>query len=115
MSGTLFLPNDQRWSSSGWIYDNVLERMATILVSKNNPTVADKLLGARTEVNGGYLDFREADTDILRLLLHTATEAYNQFKSEGASSFYMPEFYPGFMCQFDELLATLHALARTDR
>ena len=115
MSGTFFLPSDHRWSSSGWIYDNVLERMATILVTKNNPTVADKFLEARTEVNGGYLDFREADTDTLRLLLQTATEAYEQFKIEGAGSFYLPEFYPGFMWQFDELLTILQALAGTDK
>jgi hypothetical protein len=114
MSGTFFLPSDHRWSSSGWIYDNVLERMATILVSKNS-SVADKVLEARTEVNGGYLDFRETDTETLRLLLHAATEAYEQFKAEGAGSFHMPEFYPCFMGQFDELIAILHSLAGTDR
>jgi hypothetical protein len=88
--------------------------MATILASKNS-SVADKLLEARTEVNGGYLDCREADTETLLLLLQAAREACEQFKSEGGASFHMPEFYPAFMWQFDELLATLHTLAGTEQ
>lgn len=114
MAGTFFLPSGKSWSPAGWVYDNVLERMATIVVRKY-PTVADTLLEARTEVNGGFLDFRDAGTDTLSLLSNAASEAYEQYKTEGAGSFYRPEFYPGFMEQLDELRVMLHSLAGTGR
>jgi hypothetical protein len=102
MAGTLVLPHNHCWMPSGWVYDNVLERMATILRSSNQP-LATMLLESRIEANGGYLDLEMSDADALRQLLKVADKAYLQFEAEGPSSFSQPESFPGFMQRFREL------------
>jgi hypothetical protein len=92
----------------GWIFDNVLERLAAGLQA-DWPLLADKLLEGRTEENGGYLDFREMRTEELAALERSVARVYDNFKSEGASSFTDPTFFEGYMAQllsFRKMLAT---------
>ena len=108
MAGTLEVSDDLCWMPSGWVFDTVLERIASELHTQA-PELADQLLAARTEVNGGYLDLREKDRGTFDLLLKAADIAYNRLKQEGAKGLRTPEFYKGLLHQFQEFRDMLHA------
>src|SRR2546428_604460 len=83
MAGTLEVTDELCWMPAGWVFDTVLERMAAELHSQA-PGLAARLLAARTEANGGYLDLRDTDPDTLVLLVHAADSAYGRIKGERA-------------------------------
>jgi hypothetical protein len=93
---------------AGWVFDTVLECMATVL-HPQEPALADRLLAARTEANGGYLDLRDSDLETLVLLLHTAESAYSRLKREGAQGGANPAFAEGLLTQLQQLRDLLHA------
>ena len=82
MAGTLEVTEELCWMPAGWVFDTVLERMAAVL-HPQEPALAARLLAARTEANGGYLDLRDIDLETLVLLLHAADSAYGRIKREG--------------------------------
>jgi hypothetical protein len=99
VSGTLELSNELCWMPAGWVYDNVLDRLAAELEAEH-PAIARTLLQARSAENGGYLDLRSARADELLALRQAAEKVHARLESEGASSFAAPEFYDGFVSQF---------------
>jgi hypothetical protein len=108
MAGTLEVTEELCWMPAGWVFDTVLERMAAVLHTQE-PALAERLLAARTEANGGYLDLRDLDLETLVLLFNAADSAYCHLKREGAQGFMAPEFYEGLLKQFQQLRDMLHA------
>jgi len=94
--------------SSSWVYNRVLERMASVL-EKRDAAFSQLLANSTTDRNGGYLDLRQCSVAQLRTLLAAADEAYAMESADGAAAFALPEFYPGFMARFDELRERLRA------
>ena len=80
MAGTLEVTDDLCWMPAGWVFDTVLERLASELHSPA-PELAAQLLAARTEANGGYLDLRASDLGTLDLLLTAADTAFGRSRS----------------------------------
>ena len=83
MAGTLEVTEELCWMPAGWVFDTVLERMAAEL-HPQEPALAARLLAARTEANGGYLDLRDVDLETLVLLVHAADRAYGRIQGERA-------------------------------
>lgn len=108
MAGTLEVTEELCWMPAGWVFDTVLERIAAVL-RPQEPTLAERLLAARTEANGGYLDLRDMDQETLVLLLNAADSAYSRIKREGAQGCAAPEFHEGLLTQFQQLRDMLHA------
>jgi hypothetical protein len=108
MAGTLEVTEELCWMPAGWVFDTVLEHMAAVLHSQE-PALAERLLAARTEANGGYLDLRDMDQETLVLLFNAADKAYGRIKGKGAQGFATPEFYEGLLTQFQQLRDMLHA------
>ena len=108
MAGTLEVTEKLCWMPAGWVFDTVLERMAAVL-NRQEPELAQRLLTARTEANGGYLNLRDIEAATFVLLLNAADSAYKDIKEEGAQGFTAPEFYEGLLQQFQQLRDMLHA------
>jgi hypothetical protein len=108
MAGTLEVTEELCWMPAGWVFDTVLERMAAVL-HPQEPALAARLLAARTEANGGYLDLRDIDLETLVLLLHAADSAYGRIKREGAQGGVAPAFAEGLLTQLQQLRDMLHA------
>ena len=108
MAGTLEVTEALCWMPAGWVFDTVLEHMAAELHSQD-PALAARLLAARTEANGGYLDLRDTDPDTLVLLLHAADSAYGRLKGEGAQGRATPAFAEGLLTQLQQLRDMLQA------
>src|SRR5436189_2876300 len=102
MSGTLIVRDNAVWMPAGWVFDNVLELVASELQAENS-SLSKALLDARTDVRGGYLDLRMLDANQFRSLVRAAGRAYERVIEEGAKAFYDPSFYEGFVKRFDDL------------
>ena len=107
MAGTLEVTEDLCWMPAGWVFDNVLERMADVLHPQDS-ALAELLLASRTDANGGYLDLRDMNSETLGLLLETANIAYGCLAREGAQGGASPEFSAGLLAQFQDLCDMLH-------
>ncbi len=107
MAGTLEVTDDLCWMPAGWVFDHVLELMAAVLQAQS-PVLAELLLAARTDANGGYLDVRDWNVDQLETLLDAAHTACGHITRTGAQSFAPPEFHQGFLQQFHQLCDMLY-------
>lgn len=107
MAGTLEITDDLCWMPAGWVFDHALELMAAMLQAKS-PVLAELLLTARTDANGGYLDLRDWDVEQLETLLDAARTACNDIERTGAESFAQPELHEGFLQQFHQLCDMLY-------
>jgi hypothetical protein len=93
---------------AGWVYDNVLERVASFLNGKDD-SISVVLLQSTTENNGGYLDLRRINPAQFLILIEAASSVLAEIEAEGAISFADPQSYPGFLKQFQELIDMLRA------
>ena len=93
---------------AGWVFDTVLERMAAVL-HPQTPALAARLLAARTEANGGYLDLRDIDLETLVLLVHAAERAYGRITGARAQGDAAPAFAEGLLTQLQQLRDLLQA------
>ena len=108
MAGTLEVTEELCWMPAGWVFDTVLERMAAVL-HPQEPALAARLLAARTEANGGYLDLRDSELETLVLLVHAADSAYGRLTGEGARGGAVPGFSEGLRTQLHQLRDMLQA------
>lgn len=112
MAGTLEVTEELCWMPAGWVFDTVLERMAAELHTQA-AELADDLLAARTEANGGYLDLRDMDWRTLEMLIKAADIAYERIKQEGVEGVKAPEFHEGLLLQFQQFRDMLDAGQRS--
>jgi hypothetical protein len=108
MAGTLEVTEELCWMPAGWVFDTVLEHMAAEL-HPQEPALAARLLAARTEANGGYLDLRDVDLKTLVRLVHAAESAYSRIKGEWAQGDTAPAFAEGLLTQLQQLRDMLQA------
>ena len=102
MAGTLEISEELCWMPAGWVYDNVLERMALAL-KEEDAMLAGLLLQSRRDENGGYCDLRMIGEGQLLKLSKAADDVYLQVEAEGATAFHDPSSYPGFVDQLLKL------------
>ena len=116
MAGTLEVTEDLCWMPAGWVFDNVLERIAEVLYPQD-AALAELLLASRTDANGGYLDLRDMNLETLGLLLEAANIAYSCLTRAGVQECASPEFYAGLLTQFQALCDMLRTAqqARTGK
>jgi len=116
MAGTLEVTEDLCWMPAGWVFDNVLERIAEVLYPQD-AALAELLLASRTDANGGYLDLRDVNLETLGLLLEAANIAYSCLTRAGVQECASPEFYAGLLTQFQALCDMLRTAqqARTGK
>jgi hypothetical protein len=112
MAGTLVITDSVCWLAPGWIFDNVLDRVATILDSTNK-SLAELLRSARTTESVGYLDIRNASKSDIVALADATNKALEGAIRDGRNAFHDPRFYSGFLRQFQDLQQMLSS-ARTD-
>src|SRR5262249_37513504 len=96
---------------AGWVYDNVLQRLAEV-VQVTDPALAAALARSTTTKNGGFLDLRSATGATLATLVRAADEVFHQVEKQGSSAFQRPEFYPGFREHLQTLRDMLRARQR---
>lgn len=106
MAGTLIVNEKQDWLPASWVFDNVLESIAEVLVA-DEPQLAQEFLDARTTVGMGYLDLRAFPREQFISIMKSAQTALQKAKNEGPSVFQLPSYYPGYISHFENLCSIL--------
>ena len=95
---------------AGWIYDNVLEAMASKL--SDTPELASLLLENLSD-RSTFLDLHQIRPGLFRKLLRAAEEVLAETKNVGLYSFTQPEFFPAYEGKLKQLVELLRADPRT--
>lgn len=107
MSGSIFTPTGAHWSAAGWVFRNILDRTALVLIGRGNAALGSLLAEGgvvRVVQTLDLSDLRASDRQDFQQALKVA---YQWFETEGPENWRRPEFFPGFMDCFSELLRVL--------
>ena len=107
MAGALEISDTACWMPAGWVYDNILEAVAAEL-QKSNSEFASQLRSFQTD-KGGYGDLRSSSEKEIRSFARAAKLVLAAKRASGSEAFFKPDFFPGFVTQFEELIAMLEA------
>jgi hypothetical protein len=102
MSGIMKIRDDAKWMPAGWVFDRVVERIATELENTNRD-LSITLLDTMTTNGMGYCDISSLNSEEFLVVVEAIKRAYEKSKVEGAQSFYNPQYYPPFLSAFGEL------------
>ena len=113
MAGTLQVNESSAWTPAGWIFNNVLERIA-LRIEPDDEQLATTVFDALGPLPG-HLDLSLAPSDRLQLVTKAAEEVCRRVDQAGDAAFPDPHFYDTFMRELRHLLQLLHADPRTLR
>lgn len=108
MAGTLEVTEELCWMPAGWVFDTVLERLATV-VAPQDSALAARLLAARTEAGGGYLDLRDLELERWVRLAQAAEHVYQHLTQDEGPEGMAPAFAAGLRTQVQQLREMLQA------
>lgn len=104
MSGMVAKSSGEAWTVASWTYRHMV-RLVLEHLDRNDPLVERLIEAERSGLL--MLDLRSVSSSELERFRRALTAAYADAASAGPSSFGTPEFYPGFMDRFRELLELL--------
>lgn len=110
MSGTITTASGDNWFAAGWVFRNILDRTAQVLSEQGNQTLADLISNEEGIIRVVEM-FELADlSQENQVMFFSALKiSYQQFEEEGAKDWNRPDFFPGFMERFKELLVIVSA------
>lgn len=113
MAGTLQVNESSAWTPAGWIFNNVLERIALRLESDDEKlaTTVFESLGPMP----GHLDLCLTPADRVQLFTRAAEEVCRRAEDAGPAAFADKSFFEPFQRELHHLLQLLHADPRTMR
>jgi hypothetical protein len=112
MAGTLIINSQADWLPPGWLFDSVLDGLASEL-SPMSRLVAS-LRVARTEGGSGFLDLREWSSPDVMALLGAARRLRERRAAEGAGAFHDPRGFRPYLQQLEQLIDALARDARSE-
>lgn len=107
MAGTLQVNECAAWTPAGWIFNNVLERVAARLEGDDfelSNTVIEAL-----GPTPGHLDLSLEGAGRLQLFAQAAEGVCRRMEETGAAAFPEASFYEPYMQELRRLLQLLHA------
>lgn len=108
MAGSIRISEDQGWGAAGWVFRHVLRQTIPALQPANERLIV-ALSNALLEGHLEYVDLSAASDDEKRAFLAALHEGLAKTEKEGSESFHDPEFYPGFIARFKELIDLVEA------
>lgn len=110
MSGSITAANGVVWHSAGWVFRNILNRTAQILNEQGHQSLALLLTDEMGPIRlFEMLDLAEFTREDRASFLAALKTCYQRYGSEGGKDWRSPEFFPGFMERFGELVAVVAA------
>lgn len=105
MAGLIRLDEKHQWSVAGWVFDHILRLMRQYLPEAESAKIVNLIDHAETGLK--YLSLEGLSPADIRILRDALESAYRDMVARGPESLADPEFYPGFMGRFQELLAMI--------
>lgn len=111
MAGTLQVNESTAWKPAGWIFNNVLERVALRLETDDEQlsTTVFESLGPLP----GHLDLCMLPADRVRLLTRATEEVCRRAEDAGSSAFPDAAFFEPFISELRHLLQLLRSDPRS--
>jgi hypothetical protein len=110
MSGSITTAIGVIWHSAGWVFRNILDRTAQILNEQGHPSLVRILTDEMGPVRlFEMLDLAELSREDRASFFAALTACHQRYESEGGREWRSPEFFPGFMERFGELVAAVAA------
>ncbi len=107
MAGTLQVNERAAWTPAGWIFNNVLERVAA-RIENDDAVLAEKVLDALGP-SPGHLDLCASPADRLQLIARATEEVRRRAADAGSQAFHDVAFYEPYMAELQTLLQLLNA------
>jgi hypothetical protein len=107
MAGTLQVNERSAWTPAGWIFNNVLERVA-LRVEGEDPSLAETVLAALGP-NPGHLDLCFAPPDRLQAITRATEEVCRKVEASGPSVFPDATFFGPYLEELHQLLRVLRS------
>lgn len=102
MAGLIWLDENHQWSVAGWVFDHVLQVSRPYVNKAGSSAILDLMDKAETGLN--YISLEKLSPEEMKVFREALESAYQEMVTKGANSFGDPDFYPGFMKRFQELL-----------
>ncbi len=106
MSGVVHLNNELSWVVAGWTYRNVLE-MTQRHLDEQPGSPLDEAIKAGTGERLLFIDLEKLSKEDIDRFSQATMLALKDAERAGPVSFKSPEFYPGFIRRFHELVEML--------
>ena len=118
MTATIDLDDGRAWRAANWAYDAVVEQIAAELDCGDEEREFAVWLRAQTCLECGpglgSVDVREL-SPVFRVAFRRAAErAFQTAQLAGSAGWHSPEFFPGWIARFQELLQMWAAIDRGD-
>jgi len=103
MAGLIRVDEDHAWSAAGWVFDSVLRVTRQHLPKTESSKILE--LMDEAEIPGvNYLSLKTLSSREIQIFREALESGYQEKLTGGAESFAEPEFYPGYIESFKELL-----------
>jgi hypothetical protein len=103
MGATIKLTDDQSWVAASWVFDHVL-RQTIPHIPTTNQRLAGELKESLLEGQLDHLDLSSTSAADKRVFLSALRAGLARTKEEGSEAFSDPQFYPGFIARYQELI-----------
>ena len=111
MAGTLQVNEHSAWIPAGWIFNNILERVA-LRLEPEDEELANEVFDALGP-SPGHLDLCLTSVTRMQRFTQAAEEVHRRAQEAGASAFPDESFFMPFIQELQQLLQILHADPRT--
>ena len=90
------------WSDASWVFNNILRVSRKHLPIEGSARILELIDNITPGLNS--LSLEDLSPEEMKLFREALKGAYHEMLTSGRQSFGEPEFYPGFMQRFEELL-----------
>lgn len=102
MAGLISVNKQKTWSAANWVFDHILRVSRKHLPTEGSARIVELIENIVPGLNS--LSLEDLSPEEMKIFREALEAAYQEVLSAGKESFGEPEFYPGFMQRFEELL-----------
>lgn len=102
MAGLISVNKEKTWSAANWIFDHILRVSRKHLSAEGSARIVELVDNIVPGINS--LSLENLSPEEMKIFREALDAAYQEVLSAGKESFGEPEFYPGFVKRFEELI-----------
>jgi hypothetical protein len=102
MAGLISVNKQKTWSAANWVFDHILRVSRKHLPTESSARIVELIDNIVPGLNS--LSLEDLSPEEMKIFRKALEDAYQEILSSGRESFGEPDFYPGFMKRFQELL-----------
>ena len=102
MAGMISVNKQKTWMAANWVFDHVLRVSRKHLPTEGSTRIVELIDNIVPGLNS--LSLGSLSPEEMKMFREALQAGYQEVLAGGRQSFGEPEFYPGFMLRFEELL-----------